>query len=245
MRRADRLFALIELIRGRRLSTAANLAERLAISVRTVYRDVADLQAQGVPIEGEAGVGYRMRAGYSLPPLMFTPAEAQALAVAVRLSQPRLDTELADQAEAALHKLLAVMPASTRAAAQSVKLFAPPLGRDDATLARLGPLRAAADQRHPVRLAYLDLQERSSERLVHPLGCFFWGQVWTLAAWCTQRQAFRSFRIDRIGALTVLSEQRFDDAPGQRLADYFRAQGQPADGPPTRRAKVQAAAKTT
>lgn len=244
MRRADRLFALIELIRGRRLSTAADLAGRLAISVRTVYRDVADLQAQGVPIEGEAGVGYRMRAGYSLPPLMFTPAEAQALAVAVRLSQPRLDTELADQAEAALHKLLAVMPASTRAAAHSVKLFAPPVGLDNAALANLGPLRAAADQHQPVHFTYLDLQERRSERRVHPLGCFFWGQVWTLAAWCTQRQAFRSFRLDRISGLLVQREQRFDDAPGQRLADYFRAQGQPADGPLTRRAKAPVASKT-
>jgi len=101
MRRAERLFQIVQLIRGRRLSTARFLAERLEVSERTVYRDVADLLAQGVPIEGEAGVGYRMRAGFDLPPLMFTTDEARALVAAVRLAQPRLDTALAAQAEGA------------------------------------------------------------------------------------------------------------------------------------------------
>lgn len=110
MRPADRLFQLVQLIRGRRLATAAWLAERLAVSLRTVYRDIADLQAQGVPIEGEAGVGYRMRAGFDLPPLMFTTDEARALVAAVRLAQPRLDAALAAQAEGALSKVLAVLP---------------------------------------------------------------------------------------------------------------------------------------
>ena len=94
MRPTDRLFQLVQLIRGRRLATAAWLAGRLAVSLRTVYRDIADLQAQGVPIEGEAGVGYRMRAGFDLPPLMFTTDEARALVAAVRLAQPRLDAAL-------------------------------------------------------------------------------------------------------------------------------------------------------
>ena len=92
MRRADRLFQIVQLVRGRRLSTAEFIAQRLEVSARTVYRDIADLQAQGVPIEGEAGVGYRMRAGFDLPPLMFTTAEAQALVAAVRVAQPRLDS---------------------------------------------------------------------------------------------------------------------------------------------------------
>ena len=91
MRRADRLFELVQRLRGRRLSTAVQLAGWLEVSVRTVYRDVADLQSRGVPIEGEAGVGYRLRPGYTLPPLMFTAPEAQALVAAVRIAQPRLD----------------------------------------------------------------------------------------------------------------------------------------------------------
>src|SRR3954469_20604491 len=109
MRRADRLFKLVQLLRGRRLSTAAWLAEKLEVSLRTVYRDVADLQAQGVPIDGEAGVGYRLKAGFDLPPLMFTSAEAEALVAAVRLARPRLDPELAAAAEDAMVKILGVL----------------------------------------------------------------------------------------------------------------------------------------
>ena len=138
MRRADRLFQLVQLIRGRRLSTADFLAQRLEVSMRTVYRDVADLQHQGVPIEGEAGVGYRMRAGFDLPPLMFTHAEAQALVAAVRVAQPRLDSELAVQAEAALSKILSVLPPAARVAAESLALFAPTKPLDGPTRERLG-----------------------------------------------------------------------------------------------------------
>ena len=221
MRRADRLFQIVQLIRGRRLTTAALLAERLQVSLRTVYRDVADLQHQGVPIEGEAGVGYRMRAGFDLPPLMFTAAEAQALVAAIRIAQPRLDAGLAQAAEAAMSKILAVLPAATRAAAESLALYAPAVGPDDATLARLALLRQATEARLAVQLHYVDLQDRSSQRSVRPLGCFFWGQVWTLAAWCEHRQDFRSFRIDRMLSMTV-GERHFRDEPGRTLADLQR-----------------------
>ena len=174
MRRADRLFQLVQLVRGRRLSTADFIAQRLEVSARTVYRDIADLQAQGVPIEGEAGVGYRMRAGFDLPPLMFTQHEAQALVAAVR--------------------------------------------------ARLEALRLAAEARHKLHIGYLDLKEVASQRSVRPLGCFFWGEVWTLAAWCETRAGFRSFRVDRITALEVLPE-RFRDEPGKTVADLLRHHG--------------------
>ncbi|MEW6704914.1 MAG: YafY family protein [Pseudomonadota bacterium] len=221
MRRADRLFQLVQLIRGRRLSTADFLAQRLEVSVRTVYRDVADLQAQGVPIEGEAGVGYRMRAGFDLPPLMFTTEEAQALVASVRLAQPRLDEALAMQAEAALGKILGVLPGVARAAAEGLALYAPPVGMDPAARARLEPLRRAAEARRLVWLRYRDLKEALSERRVRPLGCFYWSDVWTLAGWCEVRQDFRNFRVDRILELQVLDE-RFRDEPGRSLADLFR-----------------------
>lgn len=221
MRPADRLFQLVQLIRGRRLATAAWLAERLAVSLRTVYRDIADLQTQGVPIEGEAGVGYRMRAGFDLPPLMFTTEEAKALVAAVRVAQPRLDAALAAQAEGALSKVLAVLPASARAAAESLAVYAPPTGPDEATRARLEPLRIAAESRRKVFLHYRDLQDASSQRSVRPLGCFYWGTVWTLAAWCEVREDFRSFRVDRIERLDLLDE-RFRDEPGKTLPDLFR-----------------------
>ena len=222
MRRADRLFQIVQLIRGRRLSTADYLAQRLEVSVRTVYRDVADLQHQGVPIEGEAGVGYRMRAGFDLPPLMFTTEEAQALVASVRLAQGRLDHALAAQADAALGKILAVLPGAARAAAEGLALYAPPINRiDDDTRARLEPMRRAAESRHKLWMRYRDLKEAISERTVRPLGCFFWSEVWTLAAWCEQREDFRNFRIDRVIELRVLDD-RFRDEPGRTLPDLFR-----------------------
>lgn len=221
MRRAERLFQIVQLIRGRRLSTARFLAERLEVSERTVYRDVADLLAQGVPIEGEAGVGYRMRAGFDLPPLMFTADEARALVAAVRLAQSRLDTELAARAESALSKMLAVLPPAARAAAESLAIYAPPVGPDEATRERLQRLRIAAEERRLVQMRYLDLKDCASERRVRPLGCFYWSEVWTLAAWCEARADFRNFRVDRIERLEVLDE-RFRDEPGRTLADLFR-----------------------
>lgn len=221
MRRAERLFQLVQLIRGRRLSTAAFLAGRLEVSERTVYRDVADLTAQGVPIDGEAGVGYRMKAGFDLPPLMFTHEEAQALVASVRLAQSRLDVALARHAEGALSKILAVLPPATRAAAESLAIYAPPFGPDVATRQLLEALRIAAEAKHKMRVVYVDLKEARSERVVRPLGCFYWGSVWTLAAWCEARAGFRNFRVDRIAELQVL-DARFRDEPGKTLADLFR-----------------------
>ena len=224
MRRADRLFQLVQLVRGRRLSTAEFIAQKLEVSTRTVYRDIADLQAQGVPIEGEAGVGYRMRAGFDLPPLMFTQHEAQALVAAVRLARPRLDLALATQADAALSKILAVLPAAARAAAESLAIYAPPIGPDTATRQRLETLRIAAEARRKVHIDYLDLKDVASQRTLRPLGCFYWSDVWTLAAWCEVREDFRSFRVDRITALEV-QDERFRDEPGKTLADLLRHHG--------------------
>ena len=221
MRRADRLFRLVQLIRGRRLSTARFLAARHEVSERTVYRDVADLMAQGVPIEGEAGVGYRMHSGFDLPPLMFTREEAQALVAAVRVARSRLDDALAGHVETALSKILAVLPAPARAAAESMAVLAPPAALDAATRTRLRVLREATEQHAKVRLRYLDLKGAASERVVRPVGCVYWGEVWTLAAWCETRLGFRNFRIDRIAAAEVLSE-RFRDEPGKTLADLLR-----------------------
>lgn len=221
MRRADRLFALVQLIRGRRLSTAAWLAQRLEVSLRTVYRDVADLQCQGVPIDGEAGVGYRLGKGFDLPPLMFTREEARALAVASRLAQQWLDPAMALAAADALSRVLSVLPASVRAEVDSQQLLVAPTGLKPALAQRLQGLREAAQQRRRVDLRYLDLQERLTQRRVWPLGCFYWGAVWTLAAWCEQRQDFRSFRLDRMQAV-LLSDDVYPVEPGKTLADLLR-----------------------
>ena len=224
MRRADRLFHIVQLIRGRRLTTAAFLAARLEVSERTVYRDVADLQHQGVPIEGEAGVGYRLGAGFELPPLMFSTGEARALVAATRLAQAWLDPALARDAEQALGKILSILPQPTRAAAESLAVYAPSFSVEPAIQQRLQTLREATQARRRVQMDYRDVAGQTSQRVVRPLGCFFWGKVWTLAAWCETRNAFRTFRIDRVDALQV-QESVFRDEAGKTLADFLRQVG--------------------
>ncbi len=222
MRRADRLFHLVQLIRGRRLSTAQFLAKRLEVSERTIYRDVADLQQQGVPIEGEAGVGYRLGSGFDLPPLMFTQKEANALAASVRLAQAWLDPAMAGDAESAWSKIFSVLPPAARVAAENVPLFAVVINPDETTQRSLELLREAVHARRKVALHYRDAEERESRRVVWPLGCFYWGSVWTLGAWCESRKDFRSFRLDRMTAVTMLDD-RLDHVPGRTLADFLRA----------------------
>ena len=177
MRRADRLFKIVHLLRGRRLSTAAWLAQKLEVSLRTVYRDVADLQAQGVPIEGEAGVGYRLNAGFDLPPLMFTTSEAEALVAAVRIAQPRLDPVLAAAADDAMTKILGVLPPLARAAAEALPLYAGPLVVDPATGERLQRLRDAVAGRRVIAFGYVDAQGAPTHRRARPLGCFQIGRA--------------------------------------------------------------------
>jgi predicted DNA-binding transcriptional regulator YafY len=176
------LFQIVQLVRGRRLSTAAWLAQRLEVSERTVYRDVADLQAQGVPIEGEAGVGYRLGRGFDLPPLMFSAQEAQSLVACVRMAQAWQDPALAQAAQVALGKVLSVLPPAARAAAQAMAVFAPPIGLEPAVQDALAGLRSAAHQRERVLLTYQDARKQLSRRTVRPLACFLWGKEWALVA---------------------------------------------------------------
>jgi predicted DNA-binding transcriptional regulator YafY len=242
MRRAERLFQIVHWVRGRRLTTAEWLATRLEVSARTVYRDIADLQAQGVPIDGEAGVGYRLRAGFELPPLMFATPEAQALVAAIRVATPRLDEHLADHAESALAKILGVLPPAARVAAEALPLYAQSATLDAATRQRLASLREASEARQVVRVRYRDLGGQVSERRLRPLGVFYWDAVWTLAAWCELRQDFRNFRVDRFEQLTVLDE-RFRDEAGKSLADLERlecAAAPPAATPSGRAARGRA-----
>jgi predicted DNA-binding transcriptional regulator YafY len=221
MRRADRLFHIIQLIRGRRLTTAAYLAQRLEVSERTIYRDIADLQLQGVPLQGEAGVGYRLGAGFDLPPMMFTQDEAKALVASVRMAQVWLDQAMAQGAQDALGKIMSVLPVEARVAAEALAVYAPPGGLPDSAQRTLQTLREAVQERRKVFINYRDLADKASERTLRPLGCFYWGKVWTLAAWCEQRSDFRSFRIDRVTYVRRLDDQ-FRDEPGRTLADLAR-----------------------
>jgi predicted DNA-binding transcriptional regulator YafY len=221
MRRADRLFEIVQYLRGRRLTTARQLAEWLEVSERTIYRDIADLLATGVPVEGEAGVGYRLHASFDLPPLMFSFDEVEALATGARMVQTWGSPQLRRAAALALAKIAAALPREKRAALEATPLFAPDYFIEPAVGEHLDLLRSAIRARRHAQLDYTDSVGAISQRSVRPLACAFWGGTWTLAAWCEQRAGFRSFRLDRIDALRIM-DSRFDLEPGRTLADFLR-----------------------
>ena len=225
MRRADRLFQVIQLLRRRNVVTAAWLASELEVSERTVYRDVRDLVMSGVPIEGEAGVGYMLRRGFDLPPLMFTDAEIEAMVLGARIVTSWGDAALAKAAGEALARVESVLPDRLRSRLNETRLFAPGFHVPRAIIDRLPQLRTAMESRRKVRLEYTSADGSETERVVRPIGLFFWGYGWSLAAWCELRTAFRSFRLDRIRALEVLDE-RFHDEPGRTLDDFMAVRGE-------------------
>jgi predicted DNA-binding transcriptional regulator YafY len=221
MRRADRLFQIVQHLRGGRLTTAAQLAERLEVSERTIYRDIADLIGTGVPIDGEAGVGYLMRDGFDLPPLMFTRDEITALVAGARLIRAWGGLGMAKAAEEALVKIDAVLPEPERAKAAQVQVHAfQTRALDDATRALLDDLESCIDRRKRLMISYLDLKGGQTDRPVRPLGLWFWGNVWTLVAWCELRDDFRMFRVDRIGE--TAETDTFKEESGKRLSDFYR-----------------------
>lgn len=219
MRRADRLFRLLLELRGRRVVTARELARRLEVSERTIYRDVADLSASGVPIAGEAGVGYRL-AGFELPPLMFDGAEIEALVLGARVVEAWGGEELAGAARTAIAKVEAVLPRDRQRLIEETRLYAPTHGEPPAERLPLDPLRAAIRERLKVGFGYRDGDGRASDRTVRPLALSFFPPVWLLAAWCELREDFRSFRLDRLSELEV-REERFEDEAGRTLADFI------------------------
>lgn len=221
LRRADRLFQLVQFLRGGRLVTARQLAERLEVSERTIYRDVADLIGSGVPIEGEAGVGYVMRAGYDLPPLMFNRDEIVALTAGARMIRAWGGLDMAQAAEEALIKIEAVLPETERTRAGAIEVHAMNPGHiDSETRTKLDILERAAHERTRLTLAYVDGDGIATDRPVRPLGLWFWGNVWTLVAWCELRDDFRMFRVDRITKHAEAGEFRHER--GKRLSDFYR-----------------------
>jgi len=221
VRRADRLFRLVQQLRHRRVSTAAQLARALGVSVRTIYRDVQDLSLSGVPVLGEAGVGYALARGFEVPPLMFTGEEVEALVLGARIVHAWADPELRKAAEEALAKIEAVLPERLKGAIPDAALFAPDFHVRGALTRNLAELRRAIRERRLVRFAYEDRNGATSARPVQPLGLFFWGSAWSVGAWCEMRKGFRNFRLDRITD-AVVSTETFRAEPGRTLADFFR-----------------------
>jgi predicted DNA-binding transcriptional regulator YafY len=224
MRRADRLFRIVQFLRAGRMQTARSLAAKLQVSDRTIYRDVQDLQLSGVPIEGEAGVGYTLRRDYDLPPLMFDRREITALVLGSRMVAAWGDAELASAANDALRKIEAVLSPALRDKIDSVHLYAPtfsPRNQADAnTRINLEQLRGAIETSQIIQVTYGDEKAQITERRLRPMALLFWGNVWTLVAWCELRNDFRSFRADRFKSLSILTET-FSPEQGQRYEDFL------------------------
>lgn len=221
MRRADRLFRIVQLLRAGRLQTARSLAQKLQVSERTVYRDVQDLQLSGVPIMGEAGVGYTLRRDYDLPPLMFNPREITALVLGSRMVATWGDPDLAAAANDALRKIEAVLTSGLRDRIDAVRLYVPSVALSTVSSTRetLEHLRVAIDGSRKIEACYRDEKGQVTDRRLRPLALLFWGRVWTLVAWCEMRVDFRSFRADRFQNLRIL-EETFTQESGQRYEDF-------------------------
>ena len=202
MRKAERLFQIITLLQGRRTAlTAVQIAEQLEVSPRTIYRDIQALMLSGVPIEGEAGIGYLISNQYRLPPLMFDFDELQALLAGIRMVKAWTDPQLAEAGERAEHKIRSVLPVELKAKADlqpyrvyAKKAFAPQREKH-------GRIRQACEQQHKLFIHYQDAEGVPSKRIIWPLGLMYWGANWTVLSWCENRQDYRNFRIDRIEQL--------------------------------------------
>jgi len=221
VRRADRLFQIVQLLRRDRLSTAQRLAGELGVSVRTVYRDVADLQKSGVAIEGEAGAGYRLGRHAELPALGFTEDELEALIAGARMIQAWSDPALREAACSALLKVEAAASPEVRRRLAHSEMHAPNFWAAGGGARFMGELRTAMRARRKVLMGYRRADGTCSERTVYPLGLFFWGHTWCLAGWCELRDEFRTFRLDRIQSVDVL-QGTFQPIEGHTLADYIR-----------------------
>jgi predicted DNA-binding transcriptional regulator YafY len=215
MRRAERLFRLVQEMRSRGHCRASDLARALEVSQRTVYRDIAHLQGSGLPIEGEAGVGYVLRPGFHLPSLTFTHEQLDALAVALSFAERVDDPALAQAAREVRAKVQASLPEPELRRLADAPYFS--LMRKTGAADHAARLRAAIRQCRVVRLAYGDGAGAQSERRLRPLAVWTFPEGWMVSGWCELRDDFRTFRLDRIAGLEVLDE-RFapDDVKGLR-----------------------------
>ncbi|EPT7033950.1 helix-turn-helix transcriptional regulator [Cronobacter malonaticus] len=224
MTRTQRLLELLQLLRSHRYPvTAATLAERLDVSVRSIYRDIETLKMQGVEIEGSAGIGYILQSDYHLPPLMFDAHEVDALMLGLHWVMRHTDPQLEAAARNAVAKIHAILPENLAQNIRYPSLMVPPPG-NDSSLRFLADIRQAIHQRRKLELVYTDKDGAASSRLVWPIALGFFDAVRMLACWCELRQAFRHFRIDRMQRVTV-SEQSCPQSRYKLLKEWKNAEG--------------------
>jgi len=223
MRRADRLFQIVQNLHHERVITAQQLAEALEVSERTIYRDIQDLSLSGVPVTGEAGQGYRLLPGYHLPPLMFNEEELEALLFGARMVRAWTDKGLARAAHSAMQKIESAIPDRLKPGLDRQDIIVPDFPMNGMAGEQMVVLRQAIKDQHKVQIDYTREDGEPSTRILHPLGLFYWGKTWTLVAWCELRDSFRHFRLDRIQAIENL-KQPFESIEGRTLQDFMDSQ---------------------
>jgi predicted DNA-binding transcriptional regulator YafY len=222
MRRADRLFDIIQNLRmAPHPVTAAALAEKLEVTVRTIYRDIAALQGSRVPIEGAPGLGYVLRRGFDLPPLMFTIEETDA--IGVRLLRRLRDPKLEAAAESVLGKLSAVVPQPLQSQLVAAPLYVSEGSAPAVTGIDLSQLRNAIRETRKLAITYANEEGRRTQRTIWPIAMAYYVDVTLVGAWCELRQDFRHFRVDRILSARVLDE-RFPANSGKLMAEWLALQ---------------------
>ena len=217
MSRSTRLFEIIQLLRAAaRPLTARSIAELLEVSLRTVYRDIAALQAMRVPVDGQAGVGYLLRPGYDLPPLNLSPEEVEAILVGLALLGRTGDSSLQRAAVGAGAKIAVAVSREMGSEAAVPALYASGWHALPRTQTDLAVLRDAIREAKKLNVVYADKAGRRSERTLRPLALLFYIESVVLAAWCELRSDFRHFRADRILACSGLEERFAQEAPALR-----------------------------
>ncbi|MBV9249659.1 MAG: YafY family transcriptional regulator [Acetobacteraceae bacterium] len=221
VRRADRLFEIIQVLRAAPAPvTAASLAEQLEVTVRTVYRDIASLTAQRVPIDGAAGLGYVLRRGFDLPPLMFTAEEIDAIAVGARLVRRLRDPDLQEAAERVLAKVTAVVPTPLQNQLQSAPYFVSDSSAPAAPGIDLSELRAAIRHRRKMQISYTAESGQRTNRTIWPIAMVYYTDVTLIGAWCELRADYRHFRIDRVQSSWVLDD-RYPAESGRLMQEWL------------------------
>ncbi|MDX8001045.1 YafY family transcriptional regulator [Xenorhabdus sp. Reich] len=204
MSRASRLLSLMEILRSYHFPVQGKvLAQKLNISLRTLYRDIATLQAQGAIIEGEAGIGYVLRPGFILPPLMLTQNEIEALALGASWVAKRTDSQLKTAANSAINKIAAVIPAELKRFLESSSLLIGPASTKAQPSVDIQQIRQAINNRNKITFIYLDLKEKPSERTIWPFALGYFENISIVIGWCELRKAFRHFRSDRMTDLMI------------------------------------------